>query len=289
MINAISALFVMLGTVFLSLDLIIPFVVTNMNDFLIMHSEIFPLEILGIVFVGIGVVVYLVRSWQTGTSMFHDLPSGRIVPCIHSRNQGKDPDAYFMRARRLDLEVIKAKNKLIKDTGGGIRIGGHGVRRTYETIGFTVPEWLSAYFHTIKMKYGIKNKDEFHQLREALKGISDTKDFAEKEKELTAIALLKPIMADEEKKKVLLAKTGKELRDLDELLFDGITHNGEDVELFIDSATPTEQDILTRQTIITQAERARNYKGEHGGLAAYLPWIIIAIIVVVAFFIIASN
>jgi hypothetical protein len=218
--------------------------------------------------------------------MFNDLPSGRTVPLIHSRNQGLDPDASFIRGKRLDLEVIRAKDKLFKDTGGGFRIAGHGCRRTYETIGFTVPEWLSAYLHTIKKKYGLKNSDEFRDLRKALKTLDDSKDCKEtKEQQLEKIELLKPILQDEAKKKVLLEMDFKQLKEMGELLYDGVTHNGDEIELFIDCATPNEQDVLEHQTFINAMDRTHRYR-DSGSIdwGKYMPWIIIMLVILAAIF-----
>jgi hypothetical protein len=287
MMNALAACFILIGSIFLSLDMILPFIIppsTNFYiDFVSIHSQlIFPLELMGIIFVCIGLVVFLLRSWQTGTSMFHDLPNSRVVPLIHSRNQGLDPDASFMKGIRLDLEVIRAKGKLIKDTGGGFRIGGHGCRRTYETIGFTVPEWLSEYLHKIKDKYGLKNSDEFRGLRKSLKLLDESKD---KETQLKTILLLKPIMESPVHKKALLAMSWKSLKDMDEALFDGVTHNGDEVELFIDSATPNEQDILEHQTFLNAMDRQHRYRdGGATDWGKWMPWIIIMLIVVAMIF-----
>lgn len=287
MINAVCGIFIMMGTVFLSLDMIIPFMLPPSNDFYVqfvtMHSQIiFPLELMGVVFVGIGLGLFLIRSWQTGSGMFNDLPSGRVVPLIHSRNQGLDPDASFMKGTRLDLEVIRAKDKLIKDAGGGFRIAGHGCRRTYETIGFTVPEWLSSYLHQIKSKYGLKNSDEFRDLRKELKLLDPKKD---KETQLKDIPLLKPIMESQKYKQVLLAMPWEQLQNMEELIFDGVTHNGDEVELFIDCATPNEQDILQHQTFLNAMDRTHRYRdGGAVDWGKYMPWIIIMLVILAAIF-----
>jgi hypothetical protein len=54
MINALSGLFILLGTIFLSLDIIIPFILPITNDFymefVMIHAQlILPLELMGIV------------------------------------------------------------------------------------------------------------------------------------------------------------------------------------------------------------------------------------------------
>jgi hypothetical protein len=225
--------------------------------------------------------------------MFMDLPSSKIVPLIHSRVRGRDPDAKFIKGKRVDLEIIRAPHKVFKDAGGGFRILGHSCRRTYETIGFTVPDWISEYFNKLKNKYCIRNSDEWRQLRqdllelnpnqkciETLPDGSEIERLATKEEQLREIKYLEPIMNDPEKKQELLDMNWQQLQRMEELLFDGVVHNGEEVELFIDSATPNEQDILERQTFVNELERHNRYK-DPGELnfGKWVPTIIILILV----------
>ena len=294
MIFGCCMLFLVLGVLLLISDFFIP----SMDVFQLaaVYSMTFPIRLMGLVFVFIGIFVISVRTIPGGLSMFMDLPNERLVPLIHSRVRGKDPDAKFLKGRRVDLEVIRAKNKVFKDVGGGFRILGHSCRRTYETIGFTVPDWVSAYFSNIRRKYGIRNSDEWRELRKALLSLSPdrtkpveieidgtkqliTKKLS-KEEQLRDIPLLQPLMDDPEKRKELLDMDWRELRRMEELLFDGVTHNGEEVELFIDSATPNEQDILERQTFLNEVERDKRYKdpGEID-FAKWVPWIVIIILV----------
>lgn len=268
MIPAISAMFIVLGTVILSLDLMLPYISVTTQQFLANHSVIWMLELMGIVFVVIGLAVIFIRISQTGIGMFLDLPNSRVVPLIHSRSQGKDPDASFVRGKRQDLEIIRVKNKIFKDAGGGFRIAGHGCRRTYETIGFTVPEWVSEYFAQVRRTYGIKNSKEYKQLRKALVNIKDGEPL---DPQLRAIPLLAPIMNDQERRWELTKYTPKQIREMEVLLYDGVTHSGEEVENFIQTATPNEMDVLEHQTFINQMERMRRYrdKGDYSGLAKW--------------------
>ena len=72
----------------------------------------------------------------------------------------------------------------------------------------------------------------------------------------------------------------QELRRMEELLLDGVVHNGEEVELFIDSATPNEQDILERQTFVNEMERHNRYKDPCDmDFGKWVPTIIILILV----------
>jgi len=293
MIFGLGMMMLFLGILLLVSDWFFPAV--DVFQLAAVYSMTFPIRLMGLVFCFVGVFVLSVRIIPGGLGMFMELPSEKIVPLIHSRVRGRDPDAKFMKGTRVDLEVIRAKGKIFKDMGGGFRILGHGCRRTYETIGFTVPDWLSAFFSSVKSKYGIHNSDEWKELREGLLALSPDRKLVEtlpdgremervasKEEQLRDIELLDRVMNDPEKRNVLLGMSWRELRGMEELLFDGVTHNGEEVELFIDSATPNELDILEKQTFMNQMERHNRYKdpGEID-FAKYIPWIAFLILIAV--------
>jgi len=272
MLFGLGMLFLILGLLFSSFDMFLP---SYPIELMLL---VFAMRIFGLMFSFLGLILIGIRGISTGANIWMDLPSDKWINLIHSHIRGSDPDAKFMRAKRLDLETIKCKNKLFKDVGGGFRIAGHSCRRTYETIGFTVPDWLSAYFHNIKEKYGLTNSDEFRELKTKLKLLTDPKKppFTNIEDQLKEITLLKPIMADEEKKQKLLNMSLKELKNLEYVFYDGVTHNGDGVELFIDSATPNEIDLLEGQTFLNEMERQKNYKNRgQTDWVKYMPWLII--------------
>lgn len=99
------------------------------------------------------------------------------------------------------------------------------------------------------------------------------------ESQLREIKSLESILNDPVKKQYLLDMGWKKLRKLELQLFDGVSHNGEEVELLIDSATPNELDVLERQTFINEITRERNYK-DPGQIdfARYVPWIVFLIL-----------
>jgi hypothetical protein len=68
-------------------------------------------------------------------------------------------------------------------------------------------------------------------------------------------------------------------------LFDGITHNGDEVELFIDSATPNEQDVLEHQTFLNEMDRMRRYRdrGEVNWGQYVIPFVFLLIGAALAF------
>ena len=276
MLVALGMLFLLLGILLSSFDIFLP---AYPQEMLII---IFSLRIFGMMMSFLGTIILGMRIIGTNVGMWLDLPSDKWINLIHSHIRGTDPDAKFLKARRLDLETIKAKNKLFKDVGGGFRIAGHTCRRTYETIGFTVPDWLSDYLHRIKEDYGLTNSDEFRDLKKALRGLTDPKvhPFTSIESQLNEIPLLKPIMNDPVNKKVLLDMNIDKLKNLEYMFYDGVTHNGDNVEQFIDSATPNEIDLLEGQTFMNEMDRNKNYlKGNNTDWAKYMPWLIMAMLV----------
>jgi hypothetical protein len=272
MIFALGMLFLMLGVLLSSFDIFLPAYPSSMM------MLVFALRIFGMMLNFLGLIILGIRISGTNTGMWLDLPSDKWINLIHSHIRGADPDAKFLRAKRLDLETLRSKKKLFKDVGGSFRISGHSCRRTYETIGFTVPDWLSDYFHKVKKDFGLTNSDEFRELKSQLKELKSPKEapFKSIEEQLTEITLLKPIMNDPVNKKVLLDMDIKQLKDLEYMFYDGVTHNGDGVELFIDSATPNELDILEGQTFMNEMDRQKQYrdKGTTDWLK-YMPWLII--------------
>lgn len=294
MIFGFCMMFILGGTLLLVCDWFFP--VSTPLQLATIYSMTFPIRLMGIILVIIGVMVLAIRMVPHGLTMFMDLPSERTVPLIHSRVRGKDPDAKFMRGKRVDLEIIRAKNKVFKDAGGGFRIMGHSCRRTYETVGFTLPDWLSAYFQKSKSKYLVRTSDEWRELRKQLSSLNPNKTVTKtieidgvpqkisskmsKEAQLMEIEFLESAMSDPKKKEELLELSWRELKGMEELLFDGIVHNGEEVELFIDSATPNEQDILERQTFINELERHNRYKDPGDfDFGRWVPTIVILLLV----------
>lgn len=272
MIFGVAMVFIFAGILLSSFDIFLP---PYPTQFLVL---VMMLRLMGLMLTFIGATLLGIRIMGSGTSMFLEMPSDKYINLIHSHIRGTDPDTKFMKARRLDLETLRAKKKLFKDVGGSFRIAGHSCRRTYETIGFTVPDWLSSYFHKIKEDYGLTNSDEFRELKKQLKLLTDPKQapFKSIEHQLNEIPLLKPIMNDPKSKQVLLDMDIKQLKSLEYMLYDGVVHNGDGVEMFIDSATPNELDILEGQTFMNEMDRQKQYRDKGTtDWAKYMPWLII--------------
>jgi len=276
MIVGLAMMLLFIGMVMMTMDIFVPPISVEMLTIIMMN------RLLGIVFFIFGVMLLGVRLSQTGIAPLLDLPNKKRVILFHQR-RGRNPNTHILTGELKDLEFIRSKNKLFKDTGGGFRISGHDCRRTHETICHDIPEWLSEYFYQIKQKYGINNSDEFQQLRKALKGLKQpgtiinlegdsTPDIVKElkgkqeenkvpgmEDQLRKIKLLEVVMENPERKKDLLNMSLQQLQHMDELLFDGITHHGEEIEQFIESSTPNELDALEKQAFLNDMMRQRNY------------------------------
>lgn len=255
MIFAVGMLLIFIGIMGLSMDLFVP-AVDMATVQLIGISNLF-----GLMFSIIGAIVIGVRTYQTGMSPFLDIPNSKRVILFHHR-RGKNPNVSTMIGKLLDLEYISTKGKLFKDTGGGFRLAGHDCRTTHETIAFDIPEWLMDWFYQVKTTFGIRNRDQLLKLAEQLRGIHKPVDGNKKllELELGKIELLEPIMKDDERKEQLLSMGYDRLRNLELFCCDGVTHHHEEVEEFIESATPNDVDTLVKQKFLNDQMKASNYR-----------------------------
>lgn len=255
MIFAIGILLIFLGLMGTTMDIFVP--ITDMAT-----AQLVGLgNMFGLMFIMIGVIVIGVRGWQTGASVFFDLPSSKHTILFHHR-RGKNPNVSIIVGKLLDLEYITSKGKIFKDTGGGFRLAGHDCRTTHETIAFDLPEWLLDYFYKAKSDFGIRNRDEWLK---TIKQISEMSrppfnDLELLEKELEKIDVFKPILKDSEKKNQLLALGYDKIRKLEIVCCDGVTHHHEEIEEFIESATPNELDTLVKQKYLNDRMREKNYQ-----------------------------
>lgn len=255
MLFYICIVLIFLGMMGMAIDVFIPLTPASMQ--LVGISNLF-----GLMLVFIGALVLGVRGYQTRVTPLFNLPSSNQVVLFHQR-RGGNPNKTVKTGKLLDLEYIKSGNKLFKDTGGGFRIAGHDCRNTHETISFDIPDWMMDYFYQVKQKYGLRNSDEWKKLMKKLKklkkpvtGETDTT----LKNQLENIKLLQPIMNDPEKRKQLLGLGYDKIKNLGVLCCDGMTHHGEEVEAFIESATPNELDALTKQKYLNDRMKESNYK-----------------------------
>ena len=209
----------------------------------------------GVILIWTGVGIYLARSYQTGAALFTDLPNVRTVKLVHQGNSG----ARFLNSFKAELNTLVTKGSKpgsrmrIKDMGKGIRIAGHEVQFSTQTVGYTYPPQIIDVFSRWRKKYGIRNRDEFLKLYEQIKGIRSYVD-------LEHIDFLKPVMADPIRRKVLLDMKLDDLRNMSELLFDGSTM---DVKSYLDwdeAANPYDNESIINRTLAHRAEQRTSYR-----------------------------
>ena len=275
MIGALAGAMIGIGLMCMNIDLIL-----LMSGFVGTWEELFNLsflfKLIGAMFSMIGIVILGGRMKQTNAGAFLDIPNSKEVILFHQR-RGKNPNVRILKGKLTDLEFIRTKNKLFKDTGGGFRIAGHDCRHTHETICADLPAWLGQYLHQIKKKYGVGNVEELTQLYTELKLLNTSEDA---EEQLSNIKLLAPVMKDEKQKQELLDMRIRDLKQMAELLFDGTTRHMEDVEEFVESATPNELDALEKQEFLNEIMREKNYSdpGEFN-FSKWFPYITTLILV----------
>ena len=250
MIVGICMTFILIGVMCGFIDLFYP---------VIPFIYLFSMKIVGMMLIIMGAVILGARIMQTGADAFVDMPSKNNTILIHSR-RGKNPNASILKGKLLDLEFIKVKRKLFKDTGGGVRICGHDVRFTHETISHDIPQWLGQYLHQIKNRYGIHNNhdlktlyEQLQKLKPPLPGVITLED------QLNRIKELDPVMKDIEKRKKLLELKYDEIKNMTENIWDGKVIHMEDAEDFIESAPPNELDSYVTQEAAHTLMRIKRY------------------------------
>lgn len=258
MITIVCSVMIMLGMLLCVYDMFIP-------PFTIPLAMLYTFKMMGIGIAAIGVMILGARIYQTGVGPFIEIPNTKRVILMHQR-RGKNPNTFFISAKLDDLEFIRSKNKVFKDTGGGIRVAGHDVRRTHEVVCHDIPEWLSQYFYQIKSRYGVTDSLEFKELQQQLKSLKPPiPGVMNLEQQLERIKLLKPVMDNKQLREELLKLNFLQLQKMEEYLFDGVTHHAEEAETFIESATPNELDALEKQKFLNDKMEEKNYRavGEH--------------------------
>jgi hypothetical protein len=217
------------------------------------------IQLMGAMFIGIGIIVLVVRDHATGGGYWMDLPHVDHTICIHSQiaNKRLDPNAKFIVAKDIGLGLLKAKNKVFKDTGGGFRIAGHDVRRTHEKLAADIPEWAGQYFYQIKQKWKCSNEEEMKEMYDILRkikppipGVMSILD------QLGMHKIFYEALQDPVSKAHIEKMSIDDIHNMTEYLFDAETVHMEDVEYFINLAKPNELDTWIDQEV-TRGERER--------------------------------
>ena len=261
MILLLSLGLIFIGFILCLFDIFIPieFLAASGIPYMMLQMLRFMGGILGLM----GAVILGVRIKQVGVGFFINPVNIKNV-ILEDVKTGNNPNARFLKGTLDDLGHIRCKNKLFKDTGGGIRIAGHDVRRVHEKICFSLPDWLIQYLYQIKKKYRVKNQAQLKGLYDKLQKLDPMKSKLE---QLEAITELKDAMFNKEHpeyREYLLRMTFDDLINMGELLYDGTVIHMEDAENFIDAATPNELDAYVDQKITHRMSQQRSFTTSGG-------------------------
>jgi hypothetical protein len=217
---------------------------------------LYPVVVMGFRFIGgmlmmIGGIMLLGRMKVTGASLLVDLPKPGQPILVHQR-RGKQ--ARLMLGKQVDLEHIYSKGKLFKDSGGAIRLAGHDVRFTHETVAPTIPPIIAQYVYQVKEKYGTDNLDKLRELHDKLKTLTNYD-------ELNRIEELRPILLDDEKRALILGMEIRDIRNMSELLYDGQILHYDNFEDFNESAAPYDIDSFVTHHIAHRTWQFKAYQG----------------------------
>lgn len=245
MIIGFCAMFILFGAAFMMSQYYMPPI----------GELIVSLQMMGMCFIAIGLIVLAARANQTGGGMLMDLPSVDHSISIHSdiANKRLDPNAKLIKLKNIGLGMYKGKKVVFKNTGGGMRIAGHNVIRTHEKLAADLPEWLGQYLYQVREKYMVNNDEELLNLYKKLRSIKHNKDIED-------IKELEPVLKDEKKKLLLLTMPLDELQKMQETLFDGETVHMEDVERFIKLTSPQELDTWIDQEVNKEEREKKRYR-----------------------------
>jgi len=246
----IFILFLLTGTVFVMLPLMLP-------GFFI-EMVFYGLQIMGLMMIWVGCLLYAMRSVATGSHLLNELAGPTEVLCLHEKRGG----SARLRKGKLDiLDHIKLKEMLFKDTGGGTRLAGHRVVCTKETVNHNIPELLAQYIYQVSMKYRVDNPEllkklytHLRELRPPIPGIITL------EQQLSMIPELELVMKDEKQKQVLLNMRLEDLQNMSELLYDGTIVHMETYEKFQEAASPYDLESYTKKHEIHRMMQWFHYK-----------------------------
>lgn len=204
------------------------------------------LIIMGLMMIWVGCILYLARSINTGAFLLNEMAKPNEVLTLHERRGGQGK----LRRGVLDvLEHIRIKKEMLfKDTGGGIRVAGHRIVKTVETVNHNIPDWAAQYLYKLKLKYMVGDleklqvlHDKLKQLKRPIPGVMSLED------QLKQIPELNVVMQDEKMKQELLNMDFKDVQQMSELLYDGQIVHYEDYEKFQESAAPYDMESYAKR------------------------------------------
>ena len=228
--------------------------------------------IMGIMMIWIGAILYIMRSIQTGGFTLNELAKPNEVLTLHERRGG----SASLKKGKIDiLEHIRVKGMIFKDTGGGMRLAGHRIVHTKETVNHTIPEWAAQYIHNIHDKYMVEDPESLKRLYEQLKNLKKPipgLDVSSLESQLLMIPEMKLAMQEPKKREELLKMSLEDLRQMSEVLYDGQTVHMEDYEKFQEAASPYDLESYTKKHEIHRMMQWFHYK--EMGSSDWMKWVL---------------
>jgi len=250
--------------------------ILSIIDLLLPQGMLIPFVAMGIKYIGIiliwcGIGVYLGRAKTTGAYHIIDLPQPNSTKLLLIGNSG----LRVINAIKGELNslIVKGKNRMrLKDMGYSNYLCGHEIQLACQTVNITIPVLVLDAINKWKTKWGVRNKKEFIKLYNEIKNISSYAD-------VDKIECLKPIMADPEKRKVILDMSLDDIRNLKEVLYDGTTI---DIKSYLDwdeTGNPFDNESIIGRTLAHRAEQRTSYK--YGGMTDWGKIVIPAVLLLI--------
>ena len=260
----------MIGTICISLPLLMP------GYFI--EIVFIGLQIMGLMMIWVGCLLYAMRSVVTGANLLNELAGPLEVLCLHEKRGG----SARIRKGKLDiLDHIKLREMIFKDTGGGVRVAGHRLVHTKETVNHNIPDWAAQYIHQISQKYMVDNPERLKSLYGALQKLKpEIPGVVSIEYQLRQIPEFEIVMKDPDRKQVLLNMRLEDLQNMSELLYDGQIVHMETYEKFQEAASPYDLESYTKKHEIHRMMQWFHYKDVNA--PDWMKWVIILFVLLIA-------
>jgi len=249
------------GSIFIMLEMVLP----GQNAFFYMS-----MKYIGVICIWMGPILYYMRSVIVGAIHFIEIPNPNKTILLNMGNSG----AKLSIMEKAEMNSLRHRKQRLRyrDMGGGTRIAGHDFNLGSQTSGITYPIWVIDLVQQYKDKYGVRDEKELLNLYNDIRGITSHDD-------LYKISFLKPIMADGDKRTVLMNMSLDELRNMSELLYDGRTINIKSYLDFDERSSPYDNESIIARTLAHRAEQRQSYR--FGASADYMKYVVpLAIILI---------
>jgi len=254
MLVVVSGLFIMMGIVMLTYELIVPVTVAE-------YGTVIQIHMMGVIFLILGLFIIFIRLKQTGVGGLLDMPQEDRIKCFYQ--PGYSSNTKILKGQLMDDNLIKAEGKLINYKGGGFRIAGHECIRVHGNVVSNIPEWLGETLARYKAKYGV---DDIYKLRALYKRLRDLNENDELLKQLKTIPELARVLDKPEKLKDITNMAVKDVKNMAETLWDGTTYCLEpDIDEFIQTATPAQVHQYAMREYMSKRSRDRVMRSSGGG------------------------